>query len=195
MHLEPIRNHKVHDSARVIEIGVAEGGSLEVWRKYFGPRSRIVGIDIAPQVQGPLSNGIDLLIGSQSDPQILKAACEILNSQIDVVIDDGSHRGRDQIKTFETLWPYLANGAVYIVEDLHTSYWAEFRGGPGRRGTFIEFAKLLVDDMHLDYHRRQRTQMGDTAARTLESIAFYDSMVVMTKGIKDKPSRVDFGHA
>jgi hypothetical protein len=192
-HFEPIRKRTFDQGVRLIEIGVAEGGSLEVWQRYFGPKSQIVGIDIQPQVTGSLGTTITLVTGSQSDSKVVDEACSVLGGAVDVVIDDGSHRGRDQIRTFEMLWSRLSEGAVYVVEDLHTSYWAEFEGGPGRRGTFIEYAKLLVDDIHLTYHRRPRTKMGHVAARSIESIAFYDSMVVLTKGSRTNPSRVDFG--
>ena len=32
-----------------VEIGVSNGGSLEIWKKYFGPNSKIIGIDINPE--------------------------------------------------------------------------------------------------------------------------------------------------
>lgn len=41
---------------------------------------------------------------------------------IDVVIDDGSHVGRMQLEAFQSLWPYLAPGGAYIVEDMMFAY-------------------------------------------------------------------------
>lgn len=178
---------------KLIEVGVAEGGSLEVWREYFGPNCRVVGIDVDPQIKGDVGEGISVLIGSQSDEGVLKEAVSLLGGSVDVVVDDGSHKGRDQIATFEYLWPKLRDGAVYIVEDLHTAYWWDFEGGPGRRGTFIEYAKLLIDDMHMWYHRRPQTKLAPVACRTVDSIAFHDSIVAITKGVRSNPTRVDFG--
>ena len=180
-------------STNLIEIGVAEGGSLEVWHEYFGPKCRVVGIDVEPKIEGKLADGISVLIGSQSDEGVLEAAISVLGGSVDIVVDDGSHRGRDQIATFEYLWPRLRDGGIYIVEDLHTAYWWQFGGGPGRRGTFIEYAKLLIDDMHLWYHRRPRTKLAQDICRTVESIAFHDSIVAIKKSSRSNPTRVDFG--
>jgi hypothetical protein len=46
----------------------------------------------------------------------------------------------------------LADGGIYICEDLHASYWPDYRGGYRRKGTFIEVSKQLIDDMHVDFH-------------------------------------------
>ena len=194
-YLKPIRERSSQNGKGVnlVEVGVAEGGSLEIWLKYFGPLSRVVGVDISPQVSGLLDSRITVVSGSQSDTTVLESCVNLLGGYVDVVIDDGSHFGSDQITTFEYLWSKMGDGAVYLVEDLHTSYWSHFRGGPGRRGTFIEYAKLLVDDMHLTYHRRVRTNLGDIAASTIESISFHDSVVAIVKGNRPSPSRVDFG--
>ena len=44
----------------------------------------------------------------------------------DIVIDDGGHFMDDIISSFKTLLPHVRAGGTYIVEDLHTSYWAEY---------------------------------------------------------------------
>jgi len=193
MYLSRVREAISSDGVRLIEIGVAEGGSLEVWRKYFGINSKVVGIDIAPEVRGVLDEGIKVVTGSQTDIAVLEKGVRILGGSVDVVIDDGSHRGRDQVESFEYLWPKLNHGGVYIVEDLHTSYWTDFSGGPGRRGTFMEYAKLLIDDMHLWYHQRSRTRLAEEMMHSLQSIACHDSVIVMTKAVRTQPTRVDFG--
>jgi hypothetical protein len=194
-YLKPIRARcsESGKAVRLVEVGVAEGGSLEVWFSYFGPSSQIVGVDINPQVSGLFDSRITVVTGSQSDRAVLQSCLNLLDGGIDVVIDDGSHLGSDQITTFEYFWPKLEAGGAYLVEDLHTSYWSHFRGGPGRRGTFIEYAKLLIDDMHLNYHRRVRTNLGSLAALTVESISFHDSVVAIVKGNRPSPSRIEFG--
>ena len=177
----------------LLEIGVAEGGSLEIWSQYFGSKSKIVGLDIEPQVSANLPQNVILVTGSQADRNVLQACAQAVDHRIDVVIDDGSHRGKDQITSFIELWPDLSEGAVYIVEDLHTAYWSDFGGGRNRRGTFIHFARGLVDDMHLSYHRKPTSQLGVSATRSISSVAFYDSVVVVTKGQRGSPVRVDAG--
>jgi hypothetical protein len=193
--LEPIRERVLREGrgVRLVEVGVAEGGSLEIWHKYFGPESRIVGVDISPQVSGLLDPDIKVVSGSQTDTTVLESCISLLGGSVDVVIDDGSHLGSDQIATFEYFWSRMEYGAIYLVEDLHTSYWSQFRGGPGRRGTFIEYAKMLVDDMHLTYHRRIRTRLAGVAATTIGSISFYDSIVAIVKERRPHPSRATSG--
>ena len=41
----------------------------------------------------------------------------------DIIIDDGSHRNDDMVISFETLFPVLKCGGMYVVEDLHCCYW------------------------------------------------------------------------
>jgi cephalosporin hydroxylase len=193
LYFSRIRQVNPTGHVKLIEIGVAEGGSLDVWRAYFGSTCSVVGIDVNPRIDGEIDAGITVLTGSQADPVVLNQALTQLGGSVDVVIDDGSHLGRDQIASFEHLWPRLNEGGIYIVEDLHTSYWSEFEGGPGRRGTFIEYSKRLIDDMHLWYHRRPQTLLAKEAMHTVASIAIHDSIVVLTKGLRQSPRRISFG--
>ena len=38
-----------NEPIKFLEIGVAEGGSLSLWRKYFGANATIFGVDIDPR--------------------------------------------------------------------------------------------------------------------------------------------------
>lgn len=183
----------VGGEVHVVELGVGDGGSLEVWKEYFGPRSNVVGVDIDPTAKRSYGPGIQVVIGSQNSEPVLEQVVQLLDDQIDVVIDDGSHRGHDQVESFEYLWPKLADGGIYIVEDLHTAYWRSFGGGVQRRGTFIEYAKSQVDDLHHWYHRRPRQTLRTEKSLNISSISFYDSIVVISKKYTVEPQRVDFG--
>ncbi len=55
----------------MIEIGVAGGGSLAMWKEYFGPGSHIIGIDLNPQCKAHEDDGIEVFIGSQDDPAMI----------------------------------------------------------------------------------------------------------------------------
>jgi hypothetical protein len=102
----------------LVEIGVAGGGSLRMWRDYLGSDSRIYGIDIDPACRRLEAPGIEISIGSQGDPEFWR---EFLSRcpQIDVVIDDGSHEALHQAITLELLLPHINPGGVYICEDIH----------------------------------------------------------------------------
>jgi 23S rRNA U2552 (ribose-2'-O)-methylase RlmE/FtsJ len=102
----------------VVEIGVAGGGSLYMWRDYLGPDSRVYGIDIDPDCKRFEAPGIEILIGDQGNRafwQSFLSRCP----QIDVVIDDGSHEPIHQAITLELLLPHIQPGGVYICEDIH----------------------------------------------------------------------------
>ena len=89
-----------------------------------------------------------------------------------------------QITSIETLFPTLNDGGVYIVEDCHTSYWEQFGGGLGREGTFIEWVKRRVDDLHR-YHLPE--PIDETWTATVDGIHCYDSVVVLDKKSRMPP--------
>jgi hypothetical protein len=112
---------------------------------------------------------------------------------IDVVIDDGSHVSADQIATFETLYPLLDKDGVYLCEDTHCCYWTEFQAGYREPGSFIEYAKGLVDRMHAWYIDDPRADRTEEFARMTLGISFYDSMVVVEKRDKGEPFHCQVG--
>jgi len=162
-----------------LEIGVAKGGSLAMWQRYFGPLAKIVGIDIDPKCKAHEAPGIFVRTGDQSDPNFLASVIEEFGVP-DVVLDDGSHQ-MDHLKaTFDYLYPLMPKNAVYFVEDLHTAYWPKFGGGVDEPGSFINLAKGLVDKLNADH--AQGAVAPDAFTRDTFSIAFYDSIVVFEKG-------------
>lgn len=167
----------------VLEIGSAHGGSLLMWKKFFGHSSVICGLDLAPKELNFDDSRISVVVGSQTDETSLHAAAETLPN-LHLVIDDGSHISSHQKRSFEVLWPKLAYGGLYVVEDLHTAYWKKYEGGIFRRrkSSFIDYAKRLVDLQHSHYSSRrvnsfEREQICDSVF----SISFYDSVVVIRK--------------
>ncbi|MDH4326030.1 MAG: class I SAM-dependent methyltransferase, partial [Betaproteobacteria bacterium] len=114
--------------------------------------------------------------------------------RIDVLIDDGGHRMRQQIHTFEELFPRIDANGVYICEDLHTSYWANFGGGYRRRGTYIEYAKGLVDALNAWHAQTRALQVGDFT-RAAHGLHFYDSMLVIEKRPIEPPTHAKTGTA
>jgi len=111
--------HRFKDRAvRVLEIGIYSGGSLEMWRNYFGPLSEIYGVDIEPACEAYQSDSVKVFIGDQGDRNFwMRFKNEV--QDIDIVIDDGGHLPEQQIVTFEELLPHLRPGGVYICEDIH----------------------------------------------------------------------------
>lgn len=161
----------------IFEIGVYQGGSLQLWKKYLGPHAKVVGIDIDPQCAGIEEDQIFIRIGDQSDPKFLDALLEEF-SEPDIVIDDGSHQPRHVNFTFDYLYPRQRKNSVYVVEDTGFGYWEELAAG-GEDEAFIQRTKALIDLLHAN-HTRGRIASNCFAQMT-GSIHVYDSMVVFEK--------------
>jgi hypothetical protein len=166
-------------SLTFLEIGVAKGGSLPMWQRFFGPLARIVGIDIEEKCKAHEAPGIFVRIGDQADERFLQGVIEEFGVP-DVVLDDGSHRMEQTAKSFQFLYPRMPKNGVYMVEDLHTSYWPEFGGGVENPDTFVNLSKSFVDRLNADHSRGQIAP--DFITRQTFGISFYDSVVVFEKG-------------
>ena len=176
---------------RMLEIGVARGGSLEIWRKYFGENSLIYGIDIDEKCRTISIPGVQIRIGSQVDEVFLHSVIEELGSP-HIIIDDGSHHSDHLSLTLKLLWPQLQDGGLYIIEDTHTSYWKDHGGGYGKQQTIIEFIKDAVDTMHQSYTRKHMPTRTAFLRESLASITFFDSIIVLRKAKNNAPQRVSF---
>lgn len=161
------------------EIGVYGGGSLQMWQRYFGPNAIIVGIDINPECAQHAREGIHVRIGNQSDTAFLASVIEEFGVP-DVVLDDASHHMKPTWDTFEFLYPKVPKNGVYMVEDMHTSYWPKWGGGLHEENSFINKCKKLIDELNADHAQGELEPTEFT--RTTESISFYDSIVVFEKG-------------
>jgi hypothetical protein len=177
---------------RLLEIGIREGGSLQMWRRYLGPRAIIHGIDVDPSCAEIDDLDVTITVGSQADGAVLHDVVQKMGG-LDVVIDDGSHFWSHQIATFEFLYPLLSETGVYICEDTHTSYWPGFEGQPPAGESFIAFAKRLIDDLHVWYQLERGAADGEAFARRTRSINIYDSMVVFEKEVRPRPRNCTFG--
>jgi len=162
-----------------LEIGVAGGGSLAMWQRFFGPFAKIVGIDIAEECRQHEAPGIFVRIGDQGDEKFLANIIGEFGVP-DVVLDDGSHRMEHIARSFNFLYPKLPKNGIYAVEDLHTAYWEEFGGGVDKPDTFINLAKNFVDRLNADHTRGKIAP--DFITRQTFGISFYDSVVVFEKG-------------
>jgi hypothetical protein len=169
----------------ILEIGVSQGGSLQMWKDYFGDRAKIFGIDINPSCKELEEENIKIFIGSQSD-RIFLRDLKTKIPQIDILIDDGGHSMAQQIVSYEELFNHIKEDGVYLCEDLHTSYWFEYGGGYKRRGTFIEYSKNFIDSINA-YHSHQKKLKVDTFTKSVYSIHYYDSIIVIEKKRKEMP--------
>lgn len=164
----------------LLEIGVSHGGSLQMWKHYFGDKVKIYGLDINPECKKFEEPGIKIFIGSQSDRKFLRDMLSQI-PPIDILIDDGGHGMRQQIITFEETFSQVKKDGVYICEDLHTSYWLKYGGGHKRKGTFIEYSKKFIDKLNAHYSEQGSLKVS-SFTDAVRGIHFYNSVMVIEKG-------------
>lgn len=187
-HLSPFRGKPVN----ILEFGVSHGGSLQMWKEYFGPRAQITGVDIDPRCAGLTEDRVDVVIGDQDDRGFLRELADRVG-EVDVLIEDGGHTMTQQIATFEEFWPRITDGGVFLIEDLHTSYWRKYGGGHKRAGTFVEYAKDLIDQQHA-WHSQDRSRLEvDDYTRTIRGMHVYDSIIVFDKDVVPRPDHLSTG--
>lgn len=180
-HFERFKNKEVV----ILEIGVSQGGSLQMWKDYFGSKCKIYGVDVDPQCKQLEEENIQIFIGSQSDKNFLRKVKSSI-PKIDILIDDGGHTMKQQIVTFEEMYSHVKENGVYLCEDCHTSYWSSYGGGYQRKNSFIEYSKNWIDYINAYHSRTSRLRINEVT-QTAKSICYYDSIVVIEKGQVEKP--------
>jgi hypothetical protein len=187
-HFSRFRGTDVH----VLEFGVSQGGSLQMWKNYFGPDSKLFGIDINPLCKRMEEKQVEITIGDQEDRSFLKQLASKI-PRIDILIDDGGHTMRQQINTFEELFPKIDRNGVYLCEDLHTSYWKEWDGGYKKPGTFIEYSKNFIDYINA-WHSTQKSKLDvNEFTKSVHSLHYYDSILVIEKRPIERPYHLKTG--
>jgi hypothetical protein len=155
----------------VVEIGIYSGGSLLMWRDYFGEQSRIVGVDIEPACRQYAADSIDVFIGDQQDRGFWRDFCRQV-PRIDIVIDDGGHQPEQQIATLECLLPHVSAGGVYLCEDVH-----------GQRNRFGGYVGGLVQG--LNHHdllpQDEQSTLALGVQQSIASVHHYPFCVVIEK--------------
>jgi hypothetical protein len=181
----------------LLEVGVQNGGSLQIWAKYFANAKKIVGCDINPycaqlELEDPR---LAMVLGDVKAPGVREQI--LAHSEVyDIIIDDGSHKNADNIKTFKHFYARLAPVGIYVIEDLHCSYWAKWHGGLWRADSAIEFLKSLTDVVNLEswgagvlpanwvakLKTKSHSRFKPADYADIESISFYNSMCLIVKG-------------
>lgn len=155
-----------------LEIGVLGGGSLMMWRKFLGPKARIIGIDRNPHALKLKEFGFEIFIGDQGNPKFWSEVIPSLGA-VDVVLDDGGHTYSQQVETVHALLPTITNGGLMVVEDTHTSYQKGF--GP-KQHSFVRFAQKYGDGINKRFSGFDAGN-SSAAAGPVWSVQFFESIV------------------
>jgi hypothetical protein len=183
-YFSPLREKPI----KFLEIGIFKGASVQMWEKYF-PHADLHFIDITFQNVEHFSNRSHYHLCDQSNPHQLKQFIQLTGGDFDVILDDGGHTMTQQITSFCTLFPHIKSGGMYIIEDLHTSYWTSYGGG-GPDST-VNFLKTLIDEVnHVGAKTGRASHLNLSPAilselniyqKQIYSIHFYDSAVIIIK--------------
>jgi SAM-dependent methyltransferase len=179
---------------KMLEIGVLNGGSLEMWRNYF-PKAKIVGIDINPDCRNheQTDKNIFVRIGDQSNEKFLQDLIDEFG-EFDLILDDGSHHVDHVNRTFQYLYPKLKDGGIYFIEDTHAAYWSSHGGSINAPESINNVAKDMIDSINADHARGQKTP--DFYTKNVKCMTVYDSIIVFDKGnVGDKyPQEIGEGY-
>lgn len=173
-------------SASLLEFGVLHGGSLQMWKHYFGPGAQIYGVDINPRCAELAEENITILLADQESRESLRHLCGTL-PQFDIIIDDGGHTMVQQMTTFEEMWGQLKDGGIYLCEDMHTSYWPAFGGAYKSPTNFMEYTKNLIDQLNAWYSVEGSGLVVDGFTRSAFAMHYYDSVLVIEKRAMKAP--------
>lgn len=170
---------------RFLEIGITGGGSLLMWKEYFGPQAKIWGLDVSTTAidSGILDHGVGILTADQGDPELMKKAGDEIGP-IDIVVDDGSHIGRDQIASFEALFPAFADNGIYAIEDLHTAYRHTHEGGYKDPRSIIEYTKNFPDMFHYSDIESDQKPEFPTIIKGVHALHYFRNVLLIEKHSK-----------
>jgi hypothetical protein len=159
----------------IVEIGIANGGSLETWRTLFGASARIIGVDLNPGARVLEEHGFEVLLldtGLQRSWDVLR---ERLSGQVDLLVDDGGHTNRQQISAVLGGVDLVRDGGWLVIEDLHASFMREF-GNPSPYSA-ARFLGDLGCDLHRRHPRSQRRPRRPSLASSVQYMVTAPSWV------------------
>lgn len=172
----------------LLEIGVQNGGSLQIWKKFLPEGSQVYGVDLNPDCLNIKfeDENIHFFYGNAASADFWTTNMKEIT--FDIIIDDGSHMCPDVINSFEFLFPLKLNmGGIYIAEDLHASYKTEYLGGYKKKGTSIEYFKNLIDYLNFNYIElppnfdKESLEPLMDLNKQIKRVSFYDSICAVEK--------------
>ncbi|MBT6231169.1 MAG: class I SAM-dependent methyltransferase [Candidatus Scalindua sp.] len=170
---ESVFNSYIGKPITFMEIGVFNGGSLHMWKEYFGDAARIIGVDLNPIALELEKDGFEVYIGDQESKDFWQELKRKVGN-VDIILDDGGHKNGQQIATLFNGVDLVKNGGIIAIEDTHTSYFRRF-GNPSRF-SFINYSKKIVDVMNsrFQFVRPKKSKFYNY----VWSINYFESIVI-----------------
>lgn len=172
---EKIISKYIDKNITLVEIGVLNGGSLELWKNYLGNKARIIGIDLNPEAKKYEQNGFEIVVGDQSKESFWKNFYDKYG-KIDILIDDGGHENIMQAQTVISSLENIKNDGVIIIEDTHSSYLREF-GNPSKY-SFVNYCYYIAENINKRFFLDKNAKKNIIQS-SIWSIEFFESIVVI----------------
>jgi len=175
----------------MLEVGIFKGGSLAFWREILKPK-RIAALDILPD---PRDSNLAAYTKSveketiitahwssdQTDTSLLRRiAKEDLNGRIDFVIDDATHEYHATKVTFQTIFPFMPPGSIYIIEDWAWNHWKRYQVRNSERMKDRSPSELAFE----------LAESTGSASGVIDHIEIYNVFIAIVRG--RKPVTGDF---
>jgi hypothetical protein len=187
-------SHFKKSPINLLEIGVADSESIELWKNYFENVNLFV-IDILPIEIN--DKNVKVFQVDQSKENELEQFALNVNAKFDIIIDDGSHVPDHQLLTLKTLWNNLKQGGVYIIEDIETSYWGKsfiygykFNSNKSNTVNVLQNAINYINSKFLLNFNIRKSSLYDNIFNSVESITYGHNCIVLIK--KDYDSFSEF---
>lgn len=149
-----------------------------MWKKYFHPKSRIIGIDLNPESKSYEKYGFEIFIGDQQDENFWKKFYKKVG-KIDILLDDGGHTDLQQTQTLISSIKNIKENGIICIEDIHTSYFTEF-GNPSKN-SFVNYSKKIIDLINFRYSGlskyNKKNKLNNLLKKNIYSINFYESII------------------
>jgi len=143
-------------AARVVELGVYQGGSLKLWQQLFPESPAIVGVDNDTTARWP--PGTVRVLADQADPE-LRHQLSAISPEYDLIVDDASHLGQLTYQSFANLWPLIRPGGLYVIEDWQVGF-PDWTGHDDSMRTMARnlldlLAQPMAETRHINYSHGQ----------------------------------------
>jgi hypothetical protein len=176
-HLSKFVGKEVH----FLEIGVYSGGSLKMWRDFFGPKAYIYGVDIMPECKVYEDDRTKIFIGDQADPDFWENFKKQVPS-LDVCVDDGGHSFLQQVTTLKALLPHIRGGGIFLCEDVQ-----------GSSNQFSDFCSGMIHGLNASENQVSNSDSmserlvvpSNNFMQNIKSINFYPFIVLLEKNDKN----------
>ena len=140
-----LNKYKKQKNLSILEIGTLRGAAAASFYHYF-EKPNIYCLDVSPFQTYFHSKNIRTLFCNTRSKKIINNVSKYLDSDFDIIIDDGSHNIKDQIFTLSAFLPKLKNKGTYIIEDVSQHLVFPILNTDGLKNVTKSFLETIKSD-------------------------------------------------